>query len=229
MYNMLNVRSMLEEGPEIAPIQRSEGLMRRARFNKPEDAPYDPNKAILDHIRRFRDSAEVPLEEESTTGAMDEAMRPVSRADAGMEPPPQPGTLEDISAAREAIAAVESRGSGDYAAVGPVVEKGMYAGQRAYGRYQVMEGNIGPWTKEALGREMTREEFMADPKAQDAVVEFQLRKSFQQFGTYDDAASVWFSGQPASRSQNRSDGFTSAPDYIKKFRGHFQQFRREDV
>lgn len=228
MYNMLNVRSMLDEQPEIAPIQRSEGLMRRARFNKPEKSSYDPNKAILDRIRRYRETAEAPIEEESTTGAMDQAMRPVSRADAGMEPPPQPGTLEDLSAAREAIAAVESRGSGDYAAVGPVVEKGMYAGQRAYGRYQVMEGNIGPWTKEALGREMTREEFMADPKAQDAVVEFQLRKSFQQFGTYDDAASVWFSGQPASRSQNRSDGFTSAPDYIRKFRRNFQQFRREE-
>lgn len=226
MYNMPNLSKLAELQVPTSPVQKMTGLMRRAAERTEIDAAYDPTESIITHMRKYRESAEVPLEEESTTSALGEAMRPVSRADAGLEPPPQPGTLEDLSAAREAIAAVESRGSGDYAAVGPVVEKGMYAGQRAYGRYQVMEGNIGPWTKEVLGREMTKEEFLADREAQDAVVEHELRKSFERFGTYDDAASVWFSGQPASRSQNRSDGFTSAPDYIKKFRGHFQQFRR---
>jgi hypothetical protein len=147
------------------------------------------------------------------------ATRPVSRRDAGFEP--VPGTLNDLSAAREAIAAVESRGSGDYAAIGPVVNKGMYKGQRAYGRYQVMEGNIGPWTKEVFGKPMTTEEFMNNPEAQDAVVEHQLRKSYEKFGTYDDAASVWFSGQPYDPSSRKSDGSTTVPEYVKKFRRFF--------
>ena len=150
--------------------------------------------------------------------------RPVSRQDFGFEA--VPGTLEDLSAAREAIAAVESRGSGDYAAIGPVVSKGMYKGQRAYGRYQVMEGNIGPWTREVFGNAMTKEEFMGSPEAQDAVVEHQLRKSFERFGSYDDAASVWFSGQPFAKAKNRSDDYTSVPDYVKKFRRHFTTYKR---
>lgn len=156
----------------------------------------------------------------------DGAQRPVGRQDSGFEP--VPGTLEDLSAAREAIAAVESRGSGDYAAIGPVVSKGMYKGQRAYGRYQVMEGNIGPWTKEVFGKPMTKDEFMNSPEAQDAVVEHQLRKSFEKFGSYDDAASVWFSGQPFAKAKNRGDGYTSVPDYVKKFRRHFTTYKRSE-
>ena len=228
MYNMLDIRRILETPVAVKDVQKTSGLMRKTAEDIVQSSP-DPRDAILNRIKRYQEEANLPLEEESTTNALDQVMRPVSRADAGMEPPPTPGTLEDLSAAREAIAAVESRGSGDYAAVGPVVEKGMYAGQRAYGRYQVMEANIGPWTEEALGRAMTREEFMNDAKAQDAVVEFQLKKSFDKFGTYDDAASVWFSGQPTSKSQDESDGFLSAPDYIRKFRRNFQQFRREEA
>ena len=149
--------------------------------------------------------------------------RPKARASSGVEP--VPGSLNDLSAAREALAAVESRGSGDYAAIGPVVEKGMYKGQRAYGRYQVMEGNIGPWTREVFGKAMTVDEFMADPKAQDAVVEHQLKKSYNKYGNFDDAASVWFSGLPVSKAGNRSDNFTTVPEYVKKFRRHFYNYK----
>jgi len=130
-------------------------------------------------------------------------------------------TDADMPAVLEAIAAVESRGSGDYAAVGPVVKKGMYKGQRAYGRYQVMEGNIGPWTEAAIGRRLTVDEFMASPEVQDAVAAYQLQKSKDKFGTWEDAASVWFSGQPMSRAGNRSDGYTTVPEYIAKFRRNF--------
>lgn len=138
---------------------------------------------------------------------------------------PVVGNLEDLPAAREALAAIESRGSGDYAAVGPVVDKGMYKGQRAYGRYQVMEGNIPSWTKEALGKSLTTEEFLNDQAAQDAVVEYQLKKSFDKYGNYEDAASVWFTGKPASKAGNVNDGFTSAPEYLQKFRRHFSSYK----
>lgn len=127
----------------------------------------------------------------------------------------------DISGVLEAIAAVESRGSGDYAALGPVVKKGMYKGQRAIGRYQVMEGNIAPWTKAALGRSLTREEFLADTKAQDAVAAHQLQAAKNKHGTWEDAASVWFSGQPLASAGNASDGYTTVPEYISKFRRNF--------
>ena len=121
----------------------------------------------------------------------------------------------------DAIAAVESRGSGDYAAIGPVVGKGMYKGQRAYGRYQVMEGNIAPWSKEVFGRAVSVEEFMADPKIQDTIAAHQLQKAKDRWGTWEDAASVWFSGQPVKKAGNRSDGYTTVPEYISKFRRNF--------
>lgn len=121
----------------------------------------------------------------------------------------------------DAIAAVESRGSGDYAAKGPVVKKGQYKGQRAYGRYQVMEGNIASWTKQALGKSHTVEEFMADPSIQDAVAADQLSRSKAKYGTWEDAASVWFSGRPVAKAGNASDGYTTVPEYITKFRRNF--------
>lgn len=51
-----------------------------------------------------------------------------------------------------AIANIESRGSGDYGARGPQTA----SGDRAYGKYQVMGANIPSWTQAALGRSMTR-------------------------------------------------------------------------
>lgn len=129
---------------------------------------------------------------------------------------PKRGT--EIGSVLDAIAAVESRGSGDYKAVGPVVQKGMYKGQRAYGRYQVMEGNIAPWSKEALGRTITLKEFMDSPEIQDAIASYQLQKAKNRYGTWEDAASVWFSGRPVSQAGNASDGYTTVPEYIQKFR-----------
>ncbi|WP_195707936.1 hypothetical protein [Brucella sp. 10RB9214] len=69
------------------------------------------------------------------------------------------------AARRDAIASIESRGSGDYAAIGP---RHPTMG-RALGRYQVMEANIGPWSKAALGREVTVDEFIKNPDIQDAI------------------------------------------------------------
>lgn len=121
----------------------------------------------------------------------------------------------------DALAAVESRGSGDYAAVGPEVKKGMYKGQRAYGRYQVMEGNIAEWTKAAVGRSYTAKEFLEDPETQDAVAAYQLQQSKDKHGTWEDAASVWFSGRPLRQAGEASDGNLTVPEYIDKFRRNF--------
>ena len=121
----------------------------------------------------------------------------------------------------DAIAAVESKGSGDYAARGPEVKKGRYAGERAMGRYQVMPGNLPQWSKEALGKTITPEEFMASPEYQDTIAAHQLSKAKAKHGTWEDAASVWFSGQPLKTAGDVSDGYTTVPEYINKFRRSF--------
>lgn len=117
--------------------------------------------------------------------------------------------------ALEALASVES--GGRYDALGPVMETGSYKGDRAYGKYQVMGKNIPSWTKEALGTSMTPEEFLANTDAQDAVAAHFMRKSYDKYGTWEDAASVWFTGRPLVKAGNASDGYTTVQDYVLKF------------
>jgi hypothetical protein len=113
-----------------------------------------------------------------------------------------------------AIARIESAGSGDYSAVGPVTNKG----NRAYGRYQVMDFNVGPWTEQYYGRRLTPEEFLASPQAQDAVFSGAFGSSVEKYGNPQDAASVWFTGKPMSEGANRSDILgTTGSAYVDKF------------
>lgn len=138
--------------------------------------------------------------------------------------PPDPNSPEGIageamvalgkrSPYADAIAAVESAGSGDYSALGPTTK----SGDRAYGRYQVMGANVGPWTEKYLGKRMTPEEFLASPEAQDAVFNGEFGSYVQKYGNPQDAASMWFSGRPMAEAGNASDGYNTVPQYVDKF------------
>lgn len=108
-----------------------------------------------------------------------------------------------IDRAREVHAQKES--GGKYDILGPVIPRGAYAGQRPVGRYQVMEGNIGPWTKTALGKEMTPEEFRRDNDAQDTVFNKIWGDNYRKFGNVPDAVSMWASGRPAAEGAKTRD------------------------
>ena len=113
-----------------------------------------------------------------------------------------------------AIASIESHGSGGYSAVGPQTAKG----NRAYGKYQVMDFNIPTWTQKHLGQKLTPEQFLASPEAQDAVFRGEFGASVQKYGNPQDAASVWFTGRPASQGAGRSDILgTTGAEYVNKF------------
>jgi len=113
-----------------------------------------------------------------------------------------------------AIASIESAGSGDYSALGPITAKG----NRAYGRYQVMDFNIGPWTEKYLGRRLTPEEFLASKEAQDAVFAGEFGGNVEKYGNPQDAASVWFTGKPVAAGGNRKDILgTTGSGYVNKF------------
>lgn len=112
---------------------------------------------------------------------------------------------------REAISSIES--SGNYSAIGPETGKG-----RAYGRYQVMDFNIGPWTEEVLGQRLTPQEFLNNPQAQDAVFDAKFGQAVRMYGNPQDAASVWFTGRPAAEGAGRSDVLgTTGAQYVQKF------------
>lgn len=120
----------------------------------------------------------------------------------------------DMSQYRDAIASIESAGSGDYSAVGPTNEK---LG-RALGRYQIMEANIGPWSREALGREVSADEFLANPKLQDAIFDSKFGGYVQKFGP-EGAAQAWFAGPGGVGKTDRKDVLgTSVGQYGQKFR-----------
>lgn len=118
------------------------------------------------------------------------------------------------------IASVESAGRGGYSAVGQEVTKGRYAGQHALGKYQVMPGNIPAWSKAALGREVTPDEFYGNPELQDRIVEHEVEKMYAKYGNSRDVYSWWLTGKPfseaAANPRLRDDLGTNAAMYSSK-------------
>jgi len=114
---------------------------------------------------------------------------------------------------RDAIAGIESAGSGDYSAIGPQTK----TGDRAIGRYQVMGANVPEWTKAALGRSMTPQEFAASPEAQDAVFDHRFGQYVQKYGP-EGAAKAWFAGEGGMKNGGARDQLgTSVDQYGQKF------------
>lgn len=126
--------------------------------------------------------------------------------------------IKSVDDAMARIARNESEGSGGYTALGPVVTTGMYKGQRALGKYQVMPGNLPEWSKLALGRVVTPEEFMSDPTLQEEIVRDQMERNYKKYGNWNDVASVWFTGKPASMGANKKDVLgTTGAEYVRNF------------
>ncbi len=122
-----------------------------------------------------------------------------------------------IASFASAIKAIES--GGNYGALGPLT-----GGDRAYGAYQVMGANVGPWTKQALGKSMTPKEFLGSPGSQDAVFE-------KIFGGYADkygpsgAAQAWFGGPGSVGKGGAGKDIlgTSGSDYVNKFNDQLEK------
>jgi hypothetical protein len=110
----------------------------------------------------------------------------------------------------DAISSIES--GGNYQSIGPETGRG-----RALGKYQVMPSNVGPWTKEALGQELTPEQFLASPEAQDAVFKHRFGQYVQKYGP-EGAARAWFAGEKGMNNPEARDVLgTSVSDYSQKF------------
>lgn len=111
------------------------------------------------------------------------------------------------------ISAIES--GGRYDILGPQTR----TGDRAYGKYQVMGANVGPWTASVFGRPMTPDEFLANPQAQDAVFENKFGELVAKHGP-NGAARAWFAGEGGMNDMGRKDVLgTSVADYERKFAG----------
>lgn len=132
---------------------------------------------------------------------------PVAGTQGGIRP------SSGMASYRDAIASIESAGSGDYQAIGPTNEK---LG-RALGRYQIMEANLAPWSQAALGRTVAADEFLASPEIQDAIFDHRFGGYVDQFGP-EGAAQAWFAGPGGVGKMGRKDVLgTSVADYTQKF------------
>lgn len=113
----------------------------------------------------------------------------------------------------DAIASIESAGSGGYSAIGP---RHPSLG-RALGRYQIMEANLAPWGQEALGRAVTPDEFLSNPDIQDTLFQHKFGGYVNQYGP-EGAAQAWFAGPGGVGKTGRKDSLgTSVGAYTDKF------------
>lgn len=108
----------------------------------------------------------------------------------------------------QAIAGKES--GGNYGAVNP--DSG------AMGKYQIMPANLAGsgrgWDYEALGRDISSQQFLSSPKLQEAIARHKLRQYYTQYGPAG-AASAWYSGSPSKWNDRTPQGnYPSIHGYV---------------
>ncbi len=130
---------------------------------------------------------------------------------------------DELPAFLKALAQRESGGQKDpYKAIG----KKTKSGDVAYGKYQIMGSNIPSWTKQYLGKEMSPQEFMNDPQAQDQLMTKRALELYAKHGNWNDVASIHFTGQTAAvaGSEVKDVNGTTNGSYIQDVIGAFNQF-----
>lgn len=123
-----------------------------------------------------------------------------------------------LSRAADAITYGVEDKSGDPTMTGPTVTSGVYKGQHALGLYQIMQGNLQPWLKEAGMAPMSEDQFLHNAQAQTELFNFKFGQLMDKYGNFNDAASAWFTGHPRSEAGagvHDSLG-TTLPAYLTK-------------
>jgi len=127
----------------------------------------------------------------------------------------------NIFAAMQAIAAIESGngrlGSMNYNAIGPLVQSGRYAGERAIGAYQIMPGNVPEWSRRHLGFAATPDQVLRSPDLQDRIFQGEFGRLMNRHGP-SGAARAWFAGEGGMNNFNRDDPLgTTVGGYGSRF------------
>lgn len=65
----------------------------------------------------------------------------------------------------------------------------------ASGKYQIMPGNIGPWSQQYLGKRISVSQFRSSPQLQEQLARAVLSDYFHKWGARG-AAAAWYSGSP---------------------------------
>jgi hypothetical protein len=75
----------------------------------------------------------------------------------------------------------------------------------ALGKYQILPSNLAQWGANAGYPNITPQQFLADPAAQDAIAQTQLQTYANQYGNVGSVAQAWYSG-PGNVGKNVSGG-----------------------
>jgi hypothetical protein len=109
---------------------------------------------------------------------------------------PKATTPQMVALLRDAIISQES--GGDHTLMNA-------SGSGATGLGQVMPENIGPWSREFLGRELTQQQFIDSPQLQLAIIDGKLSQYWRAAMRHTNgrvnesvrrSASAWYSGDP---------------------------------
>jgi len=109
----------------------------------------------------------------------------------------------------------EAKGRDPYSAYTPGRK-----GDAALGKYQIMTTNLPRWSKEALGKSISTQEFLKSPELQEKIAKFQMNKLNDKLGDPSKVAGAWFGGEGGLNNLGRTDKFgMSIQRYMNKFRG----------
>jgi hypothetical protein len=115
-----------------------------------------------------------------------------------------------IKQAATAIGQIES--GGNYSTVGVQTAHG-----QALGKYQVMEEFLPDYLAKAGLQPMSRDDFLKNHAAQDQVFAANFGAYMKQYGSFNDAASMWLTGKPLAQAGNVKDALgTNAQAYVTR-------------
>jgi hypothetical protein len=132
-----------------------------------------------------------------------------------------------VGASSPVLAALPDTGSMEKyaAAIRKIESTGRYhittnagRGRTALGAYQVLDTNLPSWSRAALGRSVSHEEFLRSPHLQDRVFHHRFGQYVAKYGAHG-AARAWLGGEGAARGRSGgADRFGSTPSsYAGKF------------
>lgn len=130
-----------------------------------------------------------------------------------------------MTAAAKAIRTIESgSAAGNYSAIGPATR----TGDRALGAYQMMGANLPQWSREAIGREIGKVEFLRSIELQDKIFEHRFGSYMKKYGP-EGASRAWFAGEGGMKNWNAKDVVgTSVNGYGSRFGKLYNQYSNDN-
>lgn len=92
----------------------------------------------------------------------------------------------------------------------------------ALGKYQIMPANVASWSRMALGRSITPQQFLQNPQLQEKIAQYMLNMYYQRYGAAG-AAVAWYAGEgTARRYMQNPSGYTSPQGNYPSIAGYVQ-------